>query len=120
MLVGVDFTNLALGAPTLRARGGFTSERWFLPAAMECRVGAEMLTALKAQATFRRSYRLRIHNAAGNAVKSASNARTKADEETMPNFAQRRQVGERERQKTADVNESREYDRAASYQQCMS
>ena len=44
--VGVDFTNLALGAPALHARGGFTSERWFLPAAMECRVGAEMLTAV--------------------------------------------------------------------------
>jgi len=43
---GVDFTNLALGAPAWHARGGFTSERWFLPAAMECRVGAEMLTAV--------------------------------------------------------------------------
>src|SRR5882724_2261208 len=44
--VGGDFTDLALGAPALHARGGFTSERWFLPAAMEYRVGTEMLTAV--------------------------------------------------------------------------
>jgi RND superfamily putative drug exporter len=38
---------LALGAPALQAKSGFTHERWFLPPAVESRVGAEILTKLR-------------------------------------------------------------------------
>jgi putative drug exporter of the RND superfamily len=38
---------LALGAPALQLKSGFSNERWFLPAAMESRVGAEILTAIR-------------------------------------------------------------------------
>jgi RND superfamily putative drug exporter len=38
---------LALAAPALRMNSGVTNERWFLPAAVESRVGAELLTAVR-------------------------------------------------------------------------
>lgn len=38
---------LTLAAPALKAHSGFTNERWFLPAAMESRVGAEILAAVR-------------------------------------------------------------------------
>lgn len=40
---------LTLAAPALKAHSGFTNERWFLPAAMESRVGAEILTAVRSE-----------------------------------------------------------------------
>ena len=40
---------LALGAPALQAKSGFTHERWFLPPVVESRVGAEILTRLRSE-----------------------------------------------------------------------
>ncbi len=37
---------LALAAPVLHIRTGFSTERWFLPRAMESRVGADLLAAV--------------------------------------------------------------------------
>jgi RND superfamily putative drug exporter len=38
---------IALALPVLHANSGFTNERWFLPRAMESRIGAEILTAVR-------------------------------------------------------------------------
>jgi RND superfamily putative drug exporter len=40
---------LTVAAPVLKASSGFSNERWFLPAGMESRVGAEMLTAVRGE-----------------------------------------------------------------------
>jgi len=40
---------LALAAPVLRIRTEFSNERWFLPPAMESRVGADLLAAVRGE-----------------------------------------------------------------------
>ena len=40
---------LALAAPVLLLRSDFSTDRWFLPAAMESRVGADMLAAVRGE-----------------------------------------------------------------------
>jgi len=105
-------------AHRLACRSGFTSERWFLPAAMECRVGAKCSRRCTADERLKRHSDDHIGSESitrRHAVKSAA-TRGQRPMKKRCELAHRRQVGERERQKPADVNESREYDRAASYQ----
>jgi RND superfamily putative drug exporter len=48
LLLAGGFT-LALAAPVLRLRSDFSTDRWFLPPAMESRVGADLLTAVRGE-----------------------------------------------------------------------
>jgi RND superfamily putative drug exporter len=62
---------LGIAAPALRANSGFSNERWFLPQAMEARVGAEMLTAIRSENAGLAIY-LIVHTTDGQPLLAAS------------------------------------------------